>query len=215
MITARSSLLPALAAVSLVSAALAPANVTGLLSWRGPSQTGVLPGTDYPEKWGGPGGENHLWTYKVKGGGTPVFANGKLYCFGYYDDPQNLSDVQEALICLDPETGKLIWEYRFDDYISDVVYNRYAVGSPIVDGSDPEPGRGRARRSDRPALRRVGGRAARERVHRTGPPSGDAGRGRGRGQGPAPRHRGGDGIRPEERRPANDLLCYRNIQNRS
>ena len=69
----------------------------------------------------------------MKGGGTPVIANGKLYTFGYYDDPKDLSEVQEALICLDPETGKLEWEYRFRDYISDVVYNRYAVGAPIVD----------------------------------------------------------------------------------
>ncbi len=129
-----SASLPVLAALAVATAALAnPPKATGLLSWRGPDQTGVLPGSGFPDKWGGPDGENHLWTYSVKGGGTPVVANGKLYVFGYYDDPKDLSDVQEALICLDPETGKLQWEYRFRDYISDVVYNRYAVGSPIVD----------------------------------------------------------------------------------
>jgi len=126
--------LSVLAALVVTTTTLAaPPKATGLLNWRGPDQTGALPGTGYPEKWGGPGGDNHLWTYKVKGGGTPVIANGKLYTFGYYDDPKDLSEVQEALICLDPETGKLEWEYRFRDYISDVVYNRYAVGSPIVD----------------------------------------------------------------------------------
>lgn len=131
MISLRSSAFTALLAISATSAAFAePAS--GLLSWRGLDQTGVLPGTDYPEKWT-PKGENHLWTYQVKGGGTPVIANGKLYTFGYYDNPSDLSDVQEALICLDPETGKKIWEHRFSDYISDVVYNRYAVGAPIVD----------------------------------------------------------------------------------
>ena len=133
MITFRSSVLPAFLALTVASSALAaPPKASGLLSWRGPAQTGVLPGTDYPEKWV-PDGENHLWTYQVKGGGTPVVANGKLYCFGYYDKDDDLAEVQEALICLNPETGKLIWEYRFRDYISDVVYNRYAVGSPIVD----------------------------------------------------------------------------------
>ena len=126
--------LSVLSALSLGAIALAaPPKASGLLNWRGPDQTGVLPGAGFPEKWGGPREEGHLWTYKVKGGGTPVIANGKLYAFGYYDDPKDLSDVQEALICLDPETGKLEWEYRFRDYISDVVYNRYAVGSPIVD----------------------------------------------------------------------------------
>ena len=74
-----------------------------------------------------------MLTYKVKGGVTPVIANGKLYSFGYYDDPKDRTDVQEALSCLDPETGELVWEYRFSDFSSDVVYNRYAVGSPIVD----------------------------------------------------------------------------------
>ena len=129
-----SASLPLLAACAVATvASAAPPKATGLLSWRGPDQTGVLPGSGFPDKWGGPEGENHLWTYNVKGGGTPVVANGKLYVFGYYDDPKDLSDVQEALICLDPETGKLEWEYRFRDYISDVVYNRYAVGSPIVD----------------------------------------------------------------------------------
>ena len=103
-----SASLPVLAALAVATAALAaPPKATGLLSWRGPDQTGVLPGSGFPDKWGGPDGENHLWTYSVKGGGTPVVANGKLYVFGYYDDPKDLSDVQEALICLDPETGKL------------------------------------------------------------------------------------------------------------
>jgi outer membrane protein assembly factor BamB len=133
MTTLRPFLLSAACAGILSNVALAaPPKAAGLLSWRGPDQTGVLPGKGYPESWK-PDGENHLWTYKVKGGGTPVIANGKLYAFGYYDDPSDLADVQEALICLDAETGKLEWEYRFRDYISDVVYNRYAVGSPIVD----------------------------------------------------------------------------------
>ena len=127
-------ILPLVGIFAIASSGLAaPPKASGLLSWRGPDQTGAIPGKGYPEKWGGPGGENHLWTHKVKGGGTPVIANGKLYSFGYYDNPKDLSDVQEALICLDPETGELVWEYRFSDFISDVVYNRYAVGSPIVD----------------------------------------------------------------------------------
>ncbi|MFP6859322.1 MAG: hypothetical protein VCA73_18735, partial [Roseibacillus sp.] len=66
MITLRSSCITALLAVSLISAALAaPPKASGLLSWRGPDQNGVLPGVGYPESWA-LDGENHLWTYKVK-----------------------------------------------------------------------------------------------------------------------------------------------------
>lgn len=127
------SIAPAILLVSLISGVTAaPPKAAGLLNWRGPTQNGVMPGKGYPDAWT-PDGENHLWTHQVKGGGTPVIANGKLYAFGYYDDPSDLSDVQEALICLDAETGKLVKEHRFRDFISDVVYNRYAVGSPIID----------------------------------------------------------------------------------
>ncbi len=133
MITPRSFfVLASLALSGTMFAQGSPPKASGFLSWRGPDQSGVVPGKGYPEKWK-PNGENHLWSYDIKGGGTPVIANGKLYAFGYYDNPKDLSDVQETLLCLDATTGKMEWERRFSDYISDVVYNRYGVGSPIVD----------------------------------------------------------------------------------
>lgn len=119
----------------IASLALAPqlhAETTGWLNWRGPLQTGASLEKDLPSdlKIG-----NELWTYEVQGAGTPVIADGRLYSFGYYGEKGE--DTQEALTCLDAITGKLIWEKRFSDYISDVVYNRYATGAPTV---DPETG---------------------------------------------------------------------------
>jgi outer membrane protein assembly factor BamB len=121
---------PLLLSVLLSSFALA--DVTGWLNWRGPLQTGVSLETGLPEKCE-PGTE--LWTFKIHGAGTPVIANGRLYAFGYYGEEGE--DVQEALVCLDAVTGEKIWETRYSDYLSDVIYNRYGIGAPAV---DPETG---------------------------------------------------------------------------
>ena len=43
--------LSVLAALVVATTTLAaPPKATGILNWRGPDQTGVLPGTGYPEK---------------------------------------------------------------------------------------------------------------------------------------------------------------------
>jgi FOG: WD40-like repeat len=107
----------------------ARADVRGWLNWRGPEQSGVSRETGLPEKWT-PGGENHLWTLDLPGGGTPVIADGRLYAMGYEGQG---ADLQEVLLCADAETGKKLWERRFNDFLSDIVYDRYAIGSPCVD----------------------------------------------------------------------------------
>src|SRR5687767_709608 len=105
------------------------AEVTGWLNWRGPEQTGVSRETGLPDKWT-VGGTNHLWTMDLAGGGTPVIAGGKLYALGYQGQGP---DLQEVLVCADAETGRKVWERRFNDFLSDIVYDRYAIGSPTVD----------------------------------------------------------------------------------
>ncbi len=119
-----------LLALACLAGALSADPVTGWLNWRGPLETGVSLEGGLPEDWK-PQGKNHLWSYDIIGGGTPVIADGRLYAFGFYGEKGE--DVEEALLCLDAVTGKKIWERRFSDYISDVVYNRYGVGSPTVD----------------------------------------------------------------------------------
>lgn len=135
----RRLLLPAFAAVFLVLAGNTPsrsasaARVNGWLSWRGPQQNGTslekgLPDTVAVD------GPNNLWHYDVSGAGTPVIANGRLYVLGYGGQGP---DLQELLLCVDANTGKKLWEKRFSDYLSDIVYDRYAIGSPAI---DPETG---------------------------------------------------------------------------
>jgi len=119
---------------SLLLTSSAPADpVSGWLNWRGPDQNGTTTEKNLPSTWE-PGGENQLWKYDLNGAGAPVIANGNLYAFGYgQDGPDPAEDVQEILLCLDATTGEKKWEKRFSDYISDVVYNRYGIGSPVVD----------------------------------------------------------------------------------
>ncbi len=108
------------------------ADVSGWLNWRGPLQTGASLESGLPSKTE-PGKE--LWTYELKGAGTPVIADGLLYAFGFTGGTGE--DVREKLVCLDAVTGEKKWERLFSDYISDVVYERYGIGSPVI---DPETG---------------------------------------------------------------------------
>lgn len=103
--------------------------VKGWLNWRGPHQNGVCDELGLPGQVT-PGGENNPWTYPLHGRGTPVIANGRLFTLGYRGDGP---DLQELIVCLDAESGKLLWEQGFNDFLSDIVYNRYSIGSPAVD----------------------------------------------------------------------------------
>lgn len=128
----------ALGAVSLVFAVslaipqtTGAAPVRGWLAWRGPQQNGSsleknLPDAVDPKK--------PLWVADFPGQSTPVIANGKLYVMGYLGDG---ADLQEGITCFDAETGKQLWTQRYNDFLSDTIYLRYATSSPAV---DPETG---------------------------------------------------------------------------
>lgn len=129
-------LLAILAAAGLaLTPSLLAKSVDGWLSWRGPLQTGVSLEKNLPDSLE-LDGEDHLWSYPVKGGGAPVMADGRLYLFGFYEEDEGKL-VEETLLCLDAKSGKKLWEYRSRDFLSDNVYNRYGIGSPCV---DPETG---------------------------------------------------------------------------
>src|SRR6266849_1841033 len=42
-------------------------------------------------------------------------------------------DLQEVLVCFDAETGKKLWQNGFSDFLSDIIYFRYATSSPTID----------------------------------------------------------------------------------
>ena len=105
--------------------------VQGWLDWRGPLQTGVSLEKGLPEKVDA---KSALWTADFPGQSAPVIANGKLYIMGFQGEGP---DLQEGVTCFDAETGKLLWKQLFNDFLSDIIYLRYATSCPAI---DPETG---------------------------------------------------------------------------
>ncbi|HEV7404128.1 MAG TPA: PQQ-binding-like beta-propeller repeat protein [Chthoniobacteraceae bacterium] len=122
---------PAPAVTPAVAPATPAGGVTGWLNWRGPDQNGTSRETGLPEKVDA---KSALWSADFPGQSAPVIANGKLYINGYLGEGP---DLQEVIACFDAETGQKVWDARFNDFLSDTVYNRYATSSPTI---DPETG---------------------------------------------------------------------------
>ena len=99
-------------------------------SWRGPAQVGAGAEIALPIQWDEP-----AWTRDLPGGGTPVIFGGRLYAMTY---PSEGGKVVEKLVCLDAQSGATNWSHDFPDFLSDIIYERYAIGSPAV---DPTTGR--------------------------------------------------------------------------
>ncbi len=97
--------------------------------WRGPARTGVSTETALPAKWS-PAGENLAWHAPYGGRSAPVVFGDRLYL-------QNTSasgaEQQERVMCFDADTGKLLWEHRYNVFASDVPPHRVAWSSPAVD----------------------------------------------------------------------------------
>ena len=123
---ALAGILMMLAAASVSSA---PPKASGWLNWRGPQQNGTSPEKNLPNTWQ-VGGANHLWDVEISGRGTPVIANGRVYGIGYEGEG---AELREVIFCLEADTGKAIWKRYFRDFPSDIIYDRYAIGSPTVD----------------------------------------------------------------------------------
>ena len=106
---------------------------SGWLQWRGPGHDGTSAQVGLPQHCR-PAGPNHLWDLELPGRGTAVVARyddgPRLFVWGYRGQG---ADVREVLLCVDPITGRPFWERRYSDFISDIIYNRYAIGAPAVD----------------------------------------------------------------------------------
>lgn len=112
----------------LVSAVSAEESVArGWLAWRGPQQNGTSAETGLPDKIDS---SAPLWMIDLAGRGTPVINGDRAYVLGYEGAGP---DLQQVLRCVEADSGKTIWEQRFNDFLSDTVYDRYSIGSPVVD----------------------------------------------------------------------------------
>ena len=125
----RSRRLPVWLMVALVAPAAAILRGADWPDWRGPARTGVSTETGLPSSWS-PEGQNVAWSAPYGSRSGPVIFGDRLYL-------QNTSgsgaSEQERVMCFNADTGKLLWEHKYNLFTSDVPPHRIAWSSPVVD----------------------------------------------------------------------------------
>ncbi len=121
--------LPLLVAIGLLVPTAALLRGADWPDWRGPARTGVSSETGLPSTWS-PSGQNLAWKAPYGGRSAPVVFGDRLYL-------QNTAGegamMQERLMCFHADTGKVLWEHKYNIFTSDVPPHRIAWASPVVD----------------------------------------------------------------------------------
>jgi len=99
--------------------------------WRGPARDGHSAETGLPTRWSKKG-ENLAWKAPYGGRSTPIVMGGRVFLFNTAGEGETM---QERVMCLNADTGKLLWERRLNVYESDVPPRRIAWSSPAGDPS--------------------------------------------------------------------------------
>ncbi len=120
--------------VLIVSAFVSPAprvvtSGSDWADWRGPARDGVSAEKGLPVKWS-PTGENLSWKAPYGGRSAPIVMNNRVYLQNTAGQGET---EQERVICFNADTGKLLWEYRFNVFLSDVPPHRVGWASPVGD----------------------------------------------------------------------------------
>jgi len=101
--------------------------------WRGPNRDGTSSEKGLPEKWSLKG-DNLAWKAPYGGRSTPVILGDRLYL----ENTAGARETeQERLMCFNADSGRLLWEYKFNLFQSDVPAHRVGWASPVA---DPETG---------------------------------------------------------------------------
>jgi outer membrane protein assembly factor BamB len=97
--------------------------------WRGPARDGVSLEKNLPEKWS-PAGQNLAWKAPYGGRSAPIVMGDRVYLQNAAGQGETL---QERIMAFNADTGKLLWEHRFNTYLSDVPPHRIGWASPVGD----------------------------------------------------------------------------------
>ena len=97
--------------------------------WRGPNRDGTSAETGLPTSWS-PDGENLAWRAPYGGRSAPIVLGGQVYIQNAVGGDASL---QERLMAFDAANGDLLWEHRFNVYLSDVPPHRLGWASPTGD----------------------------------------------------------------------------------
>ncbi len=97
--------------------------------WRGPDQNGTSREKAPVTRWSLEG-ENLLWKTGEGGRSTPIVMGDRVFYIAPVGDEVT---TQERILCVDAETGRTIWEHRFNVFHTDIVYNRVGWTSLVGD----------------------------------------------------------------------------------
>lgn len=100
---------------------------------RGPNRDGISAETGLLDKWA-LNGQNFLWRAPFGGRSAPIVMGNRVYV---QNPAEQGATLQERVMALDTDTGKVVWEYRFNIFQSDVPPHRVGWASPAA---DPETG---------------------------------------------------------------------------
>ena len=121
-----------------VSVLVAPISAGDWIHWRGPDQNGVSPDVGLPDKWSldvNDPNSNLIWKAPYGCRSTPLVMGGRVFIIG--NDGSGVHDG-ERVVAFDANTGKMLWEYKFNVWHTDIVASR--VGWANLAG-DPETNR--------------------------------------------------------------------------
>jgi outer membrane protein assembly factor BamB len=104
---------------------VAPALASDWTEWRGPARDGVSLEKGLPSK-----SSAIAWKVPFGGRSAPIVMNGRVYL---QNTAEKGESEQERLMCFNADTGKLLWEHRFNVYLSDVPPHRVGWASPVGD----------------------------------------------------------------------------------
>src|SRR5688572_4658321 len=96
---------------------------------RGPQRDGISRETGLLDRWT-MNGENFLWRAPYGGRSAPIVMGNRIYV----QNPSGRgTNLQERVMALDADSGKVVWEYKFNIYQSDVPPHRIGWASPAAD----------------------------------------------------------------------------------
>src|SRR2546425_1402480 len=100
---------------------------------RGRNRDGGSQETGLADKWA-LNGQNFLWRVPYGGRSAPIVMGNRVYV----QNPAGRGPtLQERIMALDADTGKVVWEYKFNIFQSDIPAHRVGWASPAA---DPETG---------------------------------------------------------------------------
>lgn len=130
-IAAKAVLVQLTLASCLLATLVSAAEPVDWYQWRGPEGNGISREKNLPTTWS-PKGENVLWAsedYATRC--TPITMNGRIYVVTRYK-PET-TEEGERVVCINSETGEMIWERHQNVFLSDAPAERVGWSSVFAD----------------------------------------------------------------------------------